>query len=565
MEHQLDEILWKKIPGFDNYEAHPAGEIRNKKNNRIYLSESKQHRYRYVCIDKKNIVAHRLIALTFCPNPLNLPQVNHKDGNKRNNKSENLEWISASDNVKHSYTLDRKICKPTRQTKIIITMRNGENHTYNSLEEAARAMKINRATITTCLTSDGIYCGVPGLQNKTDRWLWKVERLKNELINPNIEERKIKLEGFTDFIACSDGRILNKDRKSIGVSDGQYSRVKGHNNTSKASHILIASAFIPNPENKPYVNHIDGIKNNNIVSNLEWVTQSENMIHAHKTGLVNEITKKIQSDKTKIPVYQLELDGTILKKFDSLDSASSINGSPSNMSAVCSSYKKKTNDKRFSSAGYGWCYVKDYSKPIINYSYSKLFPELINRENIDYNTIRKYVDDGSRPVWQIDIDGTRIKLWESCKQAEENLKHTSVSNIWASMNSDGNKFSGSYYWKQASYEEIINPNLAYIKQIPIIIKNALGIQLNSNMTIRPEITLLLRENNATDGSFSIKTRPIIQLSLDDKIIKKWSGPGKARHDLGYGRNIIERVLVGKCKQSNGYKWRYMTLEEICIM
>lgn len=70
--------------------------------------------------------------------------------------------------------------------------------------------------------------------------------------------------------------------------NGGYRKVNLYDKRGKCSkkyvHRLVAEAFIPNPENKPNVNHIDCNRQNNKASNLEWCTQSENIKHAVKCG-----------------------------------------------------------------------------------------------------------------------------------------------------------------------------------------------------------------------------------------------------------------------------------------
>lgn len=100
-----------------------------------------------------------------------------------------------------------------------------------------------------------------------------------------------EIQGFENYLITEDGRVFSKNRNRfmslVHHSDGYWSIGLRSNGISKSLkvHRLVAFAYIPNPLNRNEINHIDGNKKNNHVSNLEWSTRSENVKHAFDTGL----------------------------------------------------------------------------------------------------------------------------------------------------------------------------------------------------------------------------------------------------------------------------------------
>ena len=101
------------------------------------------------------------------------------------------------------------------------------------------------------------------------------------------------------FIVFEDGRVYKRIDPSVTKTGYQYVAV---GKRTYPIHRLVAENFVPNPENKPEVNHIDGDKTNNNVSNLEWVTRSENVQHAISHGLFKK-TAGHDKPKVKTPIW----------------------------------------------------------------------------------------------------------------------------------------------------------------------------------------------------------------------------------------------------------------------
>ena len=140
------------INEFDNYAISNLGNIKNIKKGNIltpYLNTNGYLTYTF-CQNgvKKTFRLHRLVALYFIDNPNNLPYVNHKDGDKTNNKVENLEWCTAKENDTHARSSGLK-----NQEKPIIAknIETNETLTFKSITEAGAFLGINKGTISKVL------------------------------------------------------------------------------------------------------------------------------------------------------------------------------------------------------------------------------------------------------------------------------------------------------------------------------------------------------------------------------------------------------------------------------
>ena len=254
-----------------------------------------------------------------------------------------------------------------------------------------------------------------------------------------MEEKKKWIEGYEGLYWVTDtGRVISAERYD------RYNRhwggeIKPHlagsgypfvmlykdgRGKQRYIHRLVARAFIPNPDNKREVDHIDNDKANNTVVNLRWVTRRENQNNEITRAKMLENTSKYASQvgadnpfSRKVRMYSL--DGEYLRTFDTLEAAGNYAGiSSQQIGRVC-------RGERFSSGGYIWAYDGEAKM--------KITPAVPRKPS------------NTRPVQQFTPDGAFVAEYASVKEAADALGILAC-NIIHNAKGEGKTYKG-YKWR----------------------------------------------------------------------------------------------------------------------
>lgn len=183
--------------------------------------------------------------------------------------------------------------------------------------------------------------------------IWKpVEEYENLYLISNLGRlKRIKSERILNPFQCTNGYL-------------QFRLTKAGASKNILAHRIIAKAFIPNPSNKPQINHKNGIRTDNSISNLEWCTFEENIadkVERHKNGFKSiyqykyyKTKRKKKSDKSQggqpIKVQQYNLNGVLIKEWNSIKEAGKeLHINQGNIVNCC-------KNKRYTAGSYIWKY-----------------------------------------------------------------------------------------------------------------------------------------------------------------------------------------------------------------
>ena len=220
----------------------------------------------------------------------------------------------------------------------------------------------------------------------------------------------IVIPEYKNYIICKSGEVysLKRDRfldKALRKRNPQDINSKhdvfvniiiNGKNATVALHRLLAKAFIPNPQNKETVNHIDGNPSNNSVSNLEWMTQSENSKHSHSIGLVS--SRYTGCTKSRLTYIETEV-GRYSNLMEAIDKLLGYKVGNTNLSKTAILNKEivpNTTQVPFTSNGYVWRYLP---VEISSYKEEKVTYDKDSISDVEHRVLE------DNPRYAVTIDG----------------------------------------------------------------------------------------------------------------------------------------------------------------
>lgn len=202
-------MVWKPYPEFDFIEASNLGEVRTKDRivtcsngakhhvkGRVLKQQLLPNGYLYVHINVNgkifNRYVHRIVAGSHLPNPDNLPEVNHIDCDRTNNRLDNLEWCTYQENIMYCVKLGRWINNNPGQLVYAVNLETGKVFYFESQHEAARQLGVGQGHIGDVLRGEQIQTG----------GYWFTED-KSEITEEKIREIKAKTYFFGGVVAVN--------------------------------------------------------------------------------------------------------------------------------------------------------------------------------------------------------------------------------------------------------------------------------------------------------------------------------------------------------------------------
>lgn len=410
-----------------------------------------------------------------------------------------------------------------------------------------------------------------------------------------VETRHISkpIPGFEGYYACAWGHIYStktgdmKSKTFFKAKDGYLTvglTPTGETEQKRYKvHRIIALTWLDNPDNLPVVNHIDGDKGNNYLTNLEYVTSQQNTVHAFENGLIN--TKKR-------PVCQIDMNGNLVAEYESIRQASKITGIDNrSIQQVCA------NEKRYKTGEYHWVYKENYATFKLEKRPPKNSKGVVKCDKngkilMKFESLGTAAKHMNRNPWGLKEACVNNTMWAGCywklvekvkekeKDPEEGTEDWVILPNYPSykISKDGRIYSKKYKRILSCYKcderkrEIVSlarkdgkitrwfvHRLIALAYIPnpnnyLVVNHLDGDSLNNKVENLEWTSHSGNGQHAYDIGINTNQRKVIQLSKDDKEIKTFDSIASAARSIGVTSGSIHYSMKHNtvCRD---YKWK----------